>query len=71
MKPTSQQKDLISEISKEIAGWANETNIGTISHLQSINDFCVSLELQTYQTHCLYYGLINLLESIIEVEEIK
>jgi hypothetical protein len=39
--------------------------------LQSINDFCVSLELQTYQTHCLYHGLINLLEGIIEVEEIK
>jgi hypothetical protein len=71
MKPTNQQKDLISEISKEIAGWANLTNIGTISHLQSINDFCVSLELQTYQTEHLSRGLQNLLEVIIEVEEIK
>ena len=71
MKLTIQQKDLISEISKEIAGWANEKSIGTFSHLQSIREFCVSLELQTYQTECLYRELHNLLEDIIEVEEIK
>jgi hypothetical protein len=71
MKITSQQKDLIFEISKEIAGWSNEKNIGTLSHLQSIREFCVSLELQTYQTESLYHDLGNLLEVIIEVEEIK
>ena len=71
MKLTIQQKDLISEISKEIAGWANETNIGALSHLQSIREFCVSLELQTYQTEALCQDLVNLLEVIIEVEEIK
>jgi hypothetical protein len=46
MKPTEQQKELISKISKEIAGWANTNDINSSSHWNLITEFCESLELE-------------------------
>jgi len=46
MKLTEQQKELISKISKEIAGWANTNDIDSSSHWNLITEFCESLELE-------------------------
>jgi hypothetical protein len=45
MKPNQKQKDLISKISSEIAGWANTNDIDSASHWTLICEFCETLEL--------------------------
>jgi hypothetical protein len=45
MKPNQNQKDLISKISSEIAGWANTNDIDSSSHWNLIFEFCETLEL--------------------------
>jgi hypothetical protein len=45
MKPNQKQKDLISKISSEIAGWANTNDIDSASHWTLICEFCENLEL--------------------------
>jgi hypothetical protein len=45
MKPNEKQKDLISKISSEIAGWANTNDIDSSSHWNLICEFCETLEL--------------------------
>jgi hypothetical protein len=50
MKPSQEQKDLITAISKEIAGWANTNDIDSSSHWNLIEEFCESLELSVLHT---------------------
>lgn len=45
MKPSQNQKDLISKISSEIAGWANTNDIDSQSMYSLIEEFCQGLEL--------------------------
>jgi hypothetical protein len=45
MKPNEKQKDLISKISSEIAGWASTNDIDSATQWTLICEFCESLEL--------------------------
>ena len=71
MKPREQQKDLITKISKEIAGWANVSNIDSKVIYISIEQFCETLEMQRYQSDDLYFALEKIIDIIKEIEEIK
>lgn len=71
MKPSEQQKDLITKISNEIAGWANTNDIDSSSHWNLIEEFCESLELQEYQQNKLNDALDEIMSFIKEIGEIK
>jgi len=45
MKPSEKQKDLISKISSEIAGWANTNDIDSQSMHSLIEEFCEGLDI--------------------------
>jgi hypothetical protein len=57
MKPSQNQKDLISKISSEIAGWANTNDIDSQSMYSLIEEFCQGLELQENNEKWLIYSL--------------
>jgi hypothetical protein len=57
MKPNEKQKDLISKISSEIAGWANTNDIDSQSMYSLIEEFCEGLELQENDEKWLIYSL--------------
>jgi hypothetical protein len=57
MKPNEKQKDLISKISSEIAGWANTNDIDSQSMYSLIEEFCQGLELQENNEKWLIYSL--------------
>jgi hypothetical protein len=64
MKPNEKQKDLISKISSEIAGWANTNDIDSSSHRNLICEFCESLELQENDEKWLIYSLEEIIDLI-------
>ena len=57
MKQSQNQKDLISKISSEIAGWANTNDIDSQSMYSLIQDFCEGLVLQENDEKWLIYSL--------------
>lgn len=71
MKPTQEQKDLITAISNEISGWVSTNDIDSPSHWNLIKDFCESLELQEYQQNNLNNAMNGLMSFIKEIGEIK
>jgi hypothetical protein len=71
MKPTQEQKDLITAISNEISGWASTNDIDSSSHWNLIEEFCMSLELQEYQQKQLNNALDGVMSFIKEIGEIK
>jgi len=64
MKPSEQQKDLITKISKEIAGWANTNDIDSPSHWNLIEEFCESLDLPERKEMELNESLDNIMTII-------
>lgn len=66
MKPSEEQKQLISLISNEIAGWENTNDINSPSHWTLIEEFC------NYEVDALLYDtqrkrLNNALDEIMGV----
>jgi hypothetical protein len=68
MKPTEQQKELISKISKEIAGWTNTNDIDSPSNWnlieELIEEFCDSLELPWRRRALLNKALDDILSIV-------
>jgi hypothetical protein len=69
MKPNEKQKDLISKISSEIAGWANTNDIDSQSMYSLIEEFCQGLELQENDEKWLIYSLEEMFTIIKRTKE--
>jgi len=63
MKPSEQQKELISKISSEIVGWEGTHDIDSPSHWNLIAEFCESLDLPERQESILN----NCLDEIMTI----
>ena len=63
MKPNEQQKELISKISNEIAGWANTNDIDSPSHWCLIEEFCRICDLSEHHESILN----NCLDEIMTI----